>query len=126
MLARRHRLTIGGEFRHASRAGRRAGSRTLVVHLAVVPTSVEADRRLSVVGDHAPPAPRVGFVVSKAVGPAVVRNRVKRRLRHLVRAQLDSLPAGSTLVVRALPPAGAATSAELGADLERSLQRVLR
>ena len=34
----------------------------------------------------------VGFVVSKAVGPAVVRNRVKRRLRPAVRARLDDLP----------------------------------
>ncbi len=66
----------------------------------------------------------VGFVVSKAVGNAVVRNRVKRRLRHLARAHVPALPGAAVLVVRALPPAAGASYAELGADLERCLRRV--
>lgn len=70
--------------------------------------------------------PRAGFVVSKAVGGSVVRHRVSRRLRHLVAARLGSLPRGSLLVVRALPPAAAATSAELGADLDSGLRSALR
>ena len=45
---------------------------------------------------------RVGFVVPRAVGPAVIRNQVRRRLRHLVRDRLDRLPDGTRLVVRAL------------------------
>ena len=52
---------------------------------------------------------RVGFVVSKAVGNAVVRNRVKRRLRHLTREHLPALaglPGSAVLVVRALPGVG--------------------
>ncbi|SBV28889.1 ribonuclease P protein component [Micromonospora krabiensis] len=64
---------------------------------------------------------RAGFVVSKAVGPAVVRNRVRRRLRHLVRERLAGLPAGSTLVVRALPAAADASYARLAADLDAAL-----
>jgi ribonuclease P protein component len=67
----------------------------------------------------------VGFVVSKAVGNAVARNLVKRRLRHLAREHLTALPGSAVLVVRALPPAGSASYAELGDDLARSLQRVL-
>jgi ribonuclease P protein component len=67
---------------------------------------------------------RVGLVVSKAVGNAVIRNRVKRRLRHLLREQLGQLPAGAVLVIRALPRAGSASSAELRADLERCLEGV--
>jgi ribonuclease P protein component len=51
------------------------------------------------------PSSRVGFVVSKAVGGAVVRNRVKRRLRHLVAAELDGTRTGVDVVVRALPAA---------------------
>jgi len=67
------------------------------------------------------PTARAGFVVSKAVGNAVVRNRVRRRLRELVRPHLSGLPAGASLVVRALPPAASATSATLGADLDAAL-----
>lgn len=67
---------------------------------------------------------RAGFVVSKAVGNAVVRNRVKRRLRHLTGEQLDRLPASSVLVVRALPASSGASYAELSVDLVRCLQRV--
>lgn len=54
------------------------------------------------------PESRVGFVVSKAVGGAVVRNRVKRRLRHLVARQLVGSPTGLDVVVRALPAAATA------------------
>jgi ribonuclease P protein component len=68
----------------------------------------------------------VGFVVSKAVGNSVVRHRVVRRLRALVAAQLDLLPTGADLVVRAQPAAATATSAQLGEDLDRVLRRTLR
>jgi ribonuclease P protein component len=65
-------------------------------------------------------------VVSRAVGGSVVRHRVSRRLRHLLAPRLAELPAGSMLVVRALPPAAAATSAELGEDLDAGLRSALR
>jgi ribonuclease P protein component len=79
----------------------------------------------------APPDPaaagagtRVGFVVPRTVGPAVTRNRVRRRLRHLLRDRLDRVPAGTRLVVRVLPPAAGATSAQLAAVLDRALDRL--
>jgi ribonuclease P protein component len=109
VLPAAHRLTGSDAFRTAVRSGRRSGSATLVVHLAV--------------GDG--PVPRVGFVVSKAVGNAVTRNRVQRRLRHLAREHLASLPGSAVLVVRALPAAAHASSEELGVDLARCLQRVM-
>jgi ribonuclease P protein component len=59
--------------------------------------------------------------VSKAVGNAVVRNRVRRRLRELVRPQLSRLPAGASLVVRALPAAASASFETLGSDLDAAL-----
>jgi ribonuclease P protein component len=64
---------------------------------------------------------RAGFVVSKAVGGAVVRNVVRRRLRHLVRDRMADLPAGSTLVVRALPAAADLPYDRLAADLDAAL-----
>ena len=69
--------------------------------------------------------PRVGFVVSRAVGPAVTRNLVKRRLRHLARERTGQLPANALLVVRALPASASATYAELARELDRGLQRCL-
>ena len=112
MLPPAHRLTDGASFREAVRTGRRCGARTVVVHLAFDQTS----------GPERPP--QVGFVVSKAVGNAVTRNRVKRRLRHLAREHVASLPGEAVLVVRALPAAATASSRELAADLARCLARV--
>lgn len=114
MLPRVHRLTSGDSHRRVVRSGRRAGTRTLVVHLLVVP---EPER------PPFPAPPTVGFVVSRAVGNAVTRNAVKRRLRHLVGERLAGLPAGAQLVVRALPAAAGASSADLGADLDKALAR---
>ena len=114
MLPAAHRLTSARSFRSVIRDGRRAGSRTLVVHLALDPGA-----------GHEGGTPRVGLVVSRAVGNSVVRHRVQRRLRHLVREQLDVLPASALLVVRATPAAAGAASRELGADLDRCLQRVM-
>jgi ribonuclease P protein component len=85
----------------------------IVLHAAVDPVS------------DPPTPPRVGFVVPRAVGPAVTRNRVRRRLRHLLRARLAILPPGTRLVVRVLPDAAPASSAALGAALDRALASVL-
>ena len=63
--------------------------------------------------------------MSKAVGGAVVRNKVKRRLRHLMRERVDQLPPGSLVVVRALPGAGDVDHAQLAQDLDAALRRLL-
>jgi ribonuclease P protein component len=88
----------------------------MVVHL-LVPSTERAQ-----VG--ALTGPLVGFVVSKAVGPAVTRNLVKRRLRHLGRERIASLPPRGMLVVRALPAAADASYDELARELDRCLARV--
>ena len=111
MLARERRVTRPDEFRRVLRHGRKAGARRLVVHL---------------LGDTDPVTspPRAGLVVGRGVGVAVVRHRVSRRLRHVLRDRLDALPGGTAVVVRALPPAGAASSAELAKDLDTVLRRL--
>lgn len=69
---------------------------------------------------------RVGFVVSKAVGGAVDRNLVKRRLRDVMRTRVDDLPDGALAVVRALPAARGAAYAELRDAVDRSLGVAIR
>lgn len=115
MLPATARLTRSGDFAHVTRHGRRAGRPRLVVH-AVPTTDTELTRTGSPV--------RVGFVVSKAVGNSVVRHRVTRRLRHVVAGRLGTLQPGSTLVVRALPSAAHASSAELGMDFDAAVRRL--
>jgi ribonuclease P protein component len=70
--------------------------------------------------------PRVGLVVSKAVGNAVVRNRTKRRLRAIAATRLSGIPDGYDVVVRANPAAAKATYAELDDALTRQLAKVCR
>jgi ribonuclease P protein component len=120
-LATAQRLRRRGEFAAAVRGGRRAGRGVIVVHL-VVP---EHDSVGSEPGTGPAREPRAGFVVSKAVGGAVVRNRVKRRLRHLVRSRLAALPAGTDLVVRTQPGAADRSSVDLAADLDAALAAAL-
>lgn len=115
MLPARHRLTDRADFAATirGRGARRQGSRLLVVH-ARVADATATDAR----GDH---PPRVGLVVSKAVGNAVVRTRVKRRLRAQIAPLLASVPGGTDLVVRANPAAAGADSQALGAALRHCL-----
>jgi ribonuclease P protein component len=119
MLARSNRLTNGRGFAAAIRRGRRAGRSTVVLHLEVPAVQTAAE---PAAGEE---LPRVGLVVGRAVGNAVARNQVKRRLRHLVRERLGSLPGGAVLVVRALPPAATASSAAMGRDVDAALTRLL-
>jgi ribonuclease P protein component len=124
VLPSESRLRHRSEFTLAVRQGVRAGRPTVTGHLFTRPP----DEPPAGAGHAAPPGPpaKVGFIVSRAVGPAVVRNRVKRRLRVLARGYLGVLPAGSLLVVRANPPAAAARQADLAADLDLVMNRLLR
>jgi ribonuclease P protein component len=63
-------------------------------------------------------------VVSKAVGGAVVRNRVKRRLREMVRIRFRELTPGDMIVVRALP-AASSESRRLAGDFDAAWSRAL-
>ena len=117
MLPAGHRLRESADFSAALRgnggaAGVRFGSRLIVVH------ANSTDTRAGL-------PPRVGFVVSKAVGGAVLRNRTKRRLRALVADRLPGIPSGLDVVVRANPPAATATYGELAGALDPLLHKVI-
>jgi ribonuclease P protein component len=100
-------MRTGEDFRHTIRRGAKGVQPTLVTH--VVPRTGGPTS--------------VGFVVSKAVGSAVDRNRVKRQLRHLMRERLGSLPDGTKVVVRALPSSAGSPSSTLANDLDTALAR---
>jgi len=91
------------------RDGSRAGRKTVVVHVALT-------------GDATSMA---GFAVSRAVGGAVVRNRVKRRLRAIMADALPTFPAGVAVVVRALPAAATTDFRSLDADVRGAVGQAL-
>jgi ribonuclease P protein component len=109
MLPRAARLTSAKQFSQTFRRGARAGGSFVVVHIFPVDETAGC---------------KAGFVVSKAVGNAVVRNRVKRRLRELIRPMMAQLPGNYWIVVRALPES-ARSRTDLQADLSRTWQRAL-
>lgn len=108
MLAKPHRITEAGDFAAVVRRGERRGGTAIVVHSRATDPSAPA---------------RFGFVVSKAVGGAVQRNLVKRRLRSLAGDRIREGFGGSDVVVRALPASASADYRELDAQLQRGLNR---
>jgi len=134
-LAAGQRLRRSNEFAAVIRDGRRAARGAVVVHLkfpanAAAPMSPSIEPAanppigLTPADVSTPPADhpaRAGFVVSKAVGGAVQRNAVRRRLRHLVRDRLGTLPDGTDVVVRALPGSAGTPYRKLGSDLDSAL-----
>jgi ribonuclease P protein component len=114
MLPAVMRMRASAEFTTTVSRGARFGVPPLVLHLCS-PDPAASDAH----GDDV----HVGLVVSKAVGNAVVRHRVSRRLRHQLVDRVHALPPGSRLVVRALPAAGGADSATLAAALDRGFER---
>lgn len=121
MLPASARVRSRTEHRLVASRGRRARRGPVVVHLLTAPPVGEFSG-----GERVGTSPRAGVIVGRRVGPAVQRNLVKRRIRHLLAARLPQLPAGSLLVVRALPEAGAASFVALGDALDEALGKLLR
>jgi ribonuclease P protein component len=91
---RRRRLSRSAEFERVYRQGRSKGNRFLVLY---------AFPREDAAPDE--DGPRLGLSVSRRVGGAVDRNRVKRVLREAFWAEAERLPRGSDYVVVARPDA---------------------
>jgi ribonuclease P protein component len=98
VLAKSNRLAKAEEYRSTVRHGR----------------LVRADHTLAyVVRRHEASVPRFGFIVSKKVGNAVTRNKIRRRLKAASYAVLSSVPSGTDVVFRARPTAASASWATL-------------
>ncbi|MBJ7471643.1 MAG: ribonuclease P protein component [Solirubrobacteraceae bacterium] len=108
---KRGRLSRSGDFDRVYRQGRSTGGREFVVHVFPREASLES--------------PRVGLSVSKKVGDAVTRNRIKRVLRESVSALEGDLAAGSDLVITARADAVALDEREGQAGVQRELRALL-
>ncbi|MBO9534897.1 MAG: ribonuclease P protein component [Solirubrobacteraceae bacterium] len=109
---KRGRLSRSGDFDRVYRQGRSTGGREFVVH--VFPREASLD------------PPRVGLSVSKKVGDAVTRNRIKRVLREAVAELEADLAAGSDLVITARADSVDLDEREGKAGVERELRALLQ
>lgn len=105
MLSSKNRMRLSADFSTTVRSGARSGRRNLVLY--AVPTALDQPSIF-------------GFIVSKAVGNAVTRNLVKRRLREIAVHSLRAYPQGLSVVVRALPPAAKADFGALSNDYRKT------
>ena len=108
MLARGNRITRGAEYKAVVRGGAKCAATHTVTY---------------VISTDEPRPARFGFIVSKQVGGAVVRNTVRRRLKAVCAEALPSVRAGSDIVIRALPRAAGADYAQLRDEVVRCLER---
>jgi ribonuclease P protein component len=110
MLARANRVVRPEDFRSVVRRGRRSTSALAVYY-----------RLQREPGDPA----RFGFIVSRAVGGAVERNLLRRRMRAVGRELVDHGATGADVVVRALPGSAQQGWASLSADMHDTLDKEL-
>ena len=103
------RLSRSADFERAYRRGRSAANRYLVLY--VFPRAGEDE-------------PRLGVSVSRRLGGAVVRNRVKRLLREAFRASPELAP-GRDYVAVARPDAGELAERQGLAGVQRALTDLL-
>ncbi|KXP14057.1 hypothetical protein AXK60_21415 [Tsukamurella pseudospumae] len=130
MLPARHRMSSSRDFAAAVKGGRRVGRRSIVVHVAnatnasPVPASEGGPGLVASAGDVVTPAPRVGLVVSKAVGDAVTRHAVARKLRAAAASVTGELNDGALVVIRALRASVDDDANELAAQLRSGLTKL--
>ncbi len=110
MPAKHHRVTRGDDYRHIVRKGNRVGGANCITHAVLY---VDEDR----------PA-RFGFIVSKAVGNAVTRNLIRRRMKSIVEKRLRDGFTGADVVFRVLPGAADIPFEQLQRETNRALNRV--
>jgi ribonuclease P protein component len=103
---REARLVRRGDFDAVYRAGKRRSSSNFTVFFRA----------------NQLPVSRFGFSIKKALGGAVVRNRMRRRMREIVRCHRMEIPAGWDIVIHPKSSVGRAEFVGLTADLVRLMK----
>ncbi len=104
---RAHRLTHKSEYTRVFSQGEKSYGNAFVCYRLM-----EKDRET-----------RLGLVVSRKVGGAVVRNRVKRRLREFFRRHRDGFEPGSQVVVVARAACARLSGPAFALEIERQLRK---
>ncbi len=113
MPARHHRVTRGDDYRRIVRTGNRVGGAYCITY--VVPHSLEGTETTPV---------RFGYIISKAVGNAVTRNLVRRRMKSITDELIADGECCRDVVFRALPAAATCSYTELQREIRRSYAKL--
>ena len=125
-LTKSMRLRRRGEFLRVQSTGRKVHGRhfvALVAPTSVAPSALFSDPASDPASVPGSAVGRVGFTVTKRIGNAVIRNRIKRSAREWLRRH-GWVPAGNDVVFIAKETAATLDGAELGADLGRLTARM--
>lgn len=114
------RLRNHSEFVGVLRLRNRVTSADVVAHYALLQQKARYSRSLSTSSQGS----RLGLAVSKAVGNAVTRNKVKRRFRVLARRYEGYLPQGCDVVLRARPTASAVDFEVLDSQIRKLFEKI--
>ena len=109
MLPKNARLTVSADFARASKSGTRVTTENFVGYLYISPVT-----------NH--DLPKCGLIINKSVGGSVTRHALARKVRHAVSPQLNKLPSGSLLVIRALAKNNIDS---VGAEIEKLTNKLL-
>ena len=109
MLPKNARLTVSADFARATKSGTRVTTENFVGYLYISPVT-----------NH--DLPKCGLIINKSVGGSVARHALARKVRHAVSPQLNKLPSGSLLVIRALAKNNIDS---VGAEIEKLTNKLL-
>lgn len=123
MPARRNRVTKGDDYRHIVRRGNRVSGALSITH-AVFRISQDESDPCDDSQIHTGSTARFGFIISKAVGNAVTRNLVRRRMKTIVDRRMSAGFTDADVVFRALPASAGASFALLESEMNTALDRL--